>query len=568
MAQAQNPTYIIGHRNPDADAICSAIAYAAFKQAAGQSGFAAARCGNSNARIDAILSRFEQPLPLFLADVTPRVRDIMITEVVRAERGATCAECLELIDRHDIRSLPLVDEDERVLGFISVFQLGGYFVPKLKDPREMRHVFSSINSVVRALKAKVLYLRDGDTFEDMYVKIGAMDIRSFGRMADVEVIPSSQTIIVVGDRWDIQQRSIQVGVRLLVITGNLEVDPEVVEQAREKGVSVVVSPYDSATTAWIVRTASLVDHMIDTNIVTFAAEERLVDVRRKAGAHNTLAYAVLDDAGRLQGIFSKSDLLKSVRTNLVLVDHNEMSQAVPGAAEVNIVEVIDHHRLGALNTQQPILFINEPVGSTCTIVADQFRRSGLVPSPSIAGVMMGGIISDTLNLVSPTSTEKDALLLRWLENISGVQADHLAETIFSSGSVILSSSPDEVIRADFKIYEEEGVRFSVSQVEELGFSNFRKHDEKITDALARLRAAEGLYFAGLLVTDINTQNSLFVIKGEREFLERITYKSVEHADIFDMPGIVSRKKQLLPFLTSILRSLNVDGSLAASPAAR
>jgi manganese-dependent inorganic pyrophosphatase len=568
MAQAQNPTYIIGHRNPDADAICSAIAYAAFKQAAGQSGFVAARCGNSNARIDAILSRFEQPLPLFLADVTPRVRDIMITEVVRAERGATCAECLELIDRHDIRSLPLVDEDERVLGFISVFQLGGYFVPKLKDPREMRHVFSSINSVVRALKAKVLYLRDGDTFEDMYVKIGAMDIRSFGRMADVEVIPSSQTIIVVGDRWDIQQRSIQVGVRLLVITGNLEVDPEVVEQAREKGVSVVVSPYDSATTAWIVRTASLVDHMIDTNIVTFAAEERLVDVRRKAGAHNTLAYAVLDDAGRLQGIFSKSDLLKSVRTNLVLVDHNEMSQAVPGAAEVNIVEVIDHHRLGALNTQQPILFINEPVGSTCTIVADQFRRSGLVPSPSIAGVMMGGIISDTLNLVSPTSTEKDALLLRWLENISGVQADHLAETIFSSGSVILSSSPDEVIRADFKIYEEEGVRFSVSQVEELGFSNFRKHDEKITDALARLRAAEGLYFAGLLVTDINTQNSLFVIKGEREFLERITYKSVEHADIFDMPGIVSRKKQLLPFLTSILRSLNVDGSLAASPAAR
>ncbi|BET66947.1 putative manganese-dependent inorganic diphosphatase [Opitutales bacterium ASA1] len=568
MAQAQNPTYIIGHRNPDADAICSAIAYAAFKQAAGQSGFVAARCGNSNARIDAILSRFEQPLPLFLADVTPRVRDIMITDVVRAERGATCAECLELIDRHDIRSLPLVDEDERVLGFISVFQLGGYFVPKLKDPREMRHVFSSINSVVRALKAKVLYLRDGDTFEDMYVKIGAMDIRSFGRMADVEVIPSSQTIIVVGDRWDIQQRSIQVGVRLLVITGNLEVDPEVVEQAREKGVSVVVSPYDSATTAWIVRTASLVDHMIDTNIVTFAAEERLVDVRRKAGAHNTLAYAVLDDAGRLQGIFSKSDLLKSVRTSLVLVDHNEMSQAVPGAAEVNIVEVIDHHRLGALNTQQPILFINEPVGSTCTIVADQFRRSGLVPSPSIAGVMMGGIISDTLNLVSPTSTEKDALLLRWLENISGVQADDLAETIFSSGSVILSSTPDEVIRADFKIYEEEGVRFSVSQVEELGFSNFRKHDEKITDALARLRAAEGLYFAGLLVTDINTQNSLFVIKGEREFLERITYKSVEHADIFDMPGIVSRKKQLLPFLTSILRSLNVDGSLAASPAAR
>ncbi|MGH8020180.1 MAG: putative manganese-dependent inorganic diphosphatase, partial [Opitutaceae bacterium] len=553
MANATPPTYIIGHRNPDADAICSAIAYASFKAAAGQQGFTAARCGNSNARIDAILSRFHQPLPLFLADVTPRVRDIMQTDVVKAERGATCAECLELIDRHDIRSLPLVDEDERVLGFISVFQLGGYFIPKIKDPREMRHVFSSMNSVVRALKAKVLYLRDGDTFEDLYVKIGAMDIRSFARHSEseAEAIPSGQTIIVVGDRWDIQQRSIQVGVRLLVITGNLEVDPEVLEQAREKGVSLIVSPYDSATTAWIIRTASLVDHMIDKNIVSFSADERLADVRRKVGAHNNLAYVVLDDEGRLQGLFSKTDLIKPVRTNLVLVDHNEMSQAISGAAEVNILEIIDHHRLGSLNTQQPILFINEPVGSTCTIVADQFRRSGLTPPPEIAGIMMGGMISDTLNLNSPTSTEKDAMLLRWLENIAGVTASELAEMIFSSGSVILSSTPDEVIRADFKIYEEENVRFSVSQVEELGFSNFKKHEVKISEALDRLRKSEGLYFAGLLVTDINTQNSLFVIKGEREYLERITYKSVEHSDIFEMPGIVSRKKQLLPFLTSI-----------------
>ena len=563
MAQAKHPTYIIGHRNPDADSICSAIAYASFKAAIGEQGFSAARCGNSNARIDAILNRFQQPLPLFVADVTPRVRDIMVTDVIKAERGATCAECLELIDRHDIRSLPLVDEDHHVLGFISVFQLGGYFIPKIKDPREMRQVYSSINSVVRALKACVLYLRDADTFQNMYVKIGAMDIRSFGRFSDAEAIPASETIIVVGDRWDIQQRSIQVGVRLLVITGKLDVDQEVIEQAREKGVSLIVSPYDSATTAWIIRTASLVDHMIDRNIIAFGAEERLADVRRKVGASINLAYTVLDDEGRLQGLFSKTDLLKSARTSLVLVDHNEMNQTVPKTSEVNIVEIIDHHRLGALNTQQPILFINEPVGSTCTIVADQFRRSGLTPSREIAGVIMGGMISDTLNLNSPTSTEKDASLLRWMEDLAGVSANELAEMIFSSGSVILSSAPDDVIRADFKIYLEEGVRFSVSQVEELGFNNFKKNEEKISEALDRLRKSERLYFTSLLVTDINTQNSLFVIRGEREFLDRITYKSVKHPDIFDMPGIVSRKKQLLPFLTSILRSLNVDGALAA-----
>ena len=555
-------TYIIGHRNPDADAICSAIAYAGFKAASGQEGYVAARCGNTNERIDAILNRFRQPLPLFLSDVTPRVRDIMRTQVFKAQHNATCAECLELIDTHDVRSLPVVDELDRVLGFISVFQLGGYFIPTAKDPRAMRHVFTSLNSMVRALKARVLNISDGDRFEDLYVKIGAMDIRSFGKNSDAEGFPASQTIIVVGDRWDIQQRSIQIGVRILVITGGLPVDQEVVDEARKKGVSLVVSPYDSATTAWIIRTASRIDQMIDKNFHAFASDERLVEVRRKIAVSNSPAFPVLDDNGRLAGIFSKTNLLQPVQTRLVLVDHNEMSQAVPGAAEVNIVEILDHHRLGALNTQQPILFLNEPVGSTCTIVADQYRRHNLTPTPEQAGVMMGGIISDTLNLNSPTSTEKDAVLLRWLEETAGVKARELADLIFSSGSVILSSTPDEVIRADYKIYEEDGTRFAVSQVEELGFTNFRTHQEPIAEALARLRATEGLYFAGLLVTDINTQNSLFLLKGEREFIERVTFQAVEPGELFDMPGIVSRKKQLLPFLTSILRSLHADGTLA------
>jgi len=557
-------TYIIGHRNPDADAICSAIAYAGFKAATGQEGYVAARCGNTNERIDTILQRFHQPLPLFLSDVTPRVRDIMRTEVFKARHNATCAECLELIDTHDVRSLPVVDEGDRVLGFISVFQLGGYFIPTAKDPRAMRHVFTSLHSMVRALKARVLNMHDGDRFEDLYVKIGAMDIRSFGKNSDAEGFPASQTIIVVGDRWDIQQRSIQIGVRVLVITGGLPVDPEVEELAREKGVSLIVSPYDSATTAWIIRTASRIDRMIDKHFQGFAADERLAEVRRKVAVSSSPAFPVLDDTGRLAGIFSKTNLLQPVQTRLVLVDHNEMSQAVPGAAEVSIVEILDHHRLGAVNTQQPILFLNEPVGSTCTIVADQYRRAGLTPAADMAGVMMGGIISDTLNLNSPTSTEKDATILRWLEDVAGVKAKELADQIFSSGSVILSSTPDQVIRADYKIYQEDGVRFSVSQVEELGFTNFRAHQEKIAAALARLRAAEGLYFAGLLVTDINTQNSLFLIKGERELISRVSFQAIEPGELFDMPGVVSRKKQLLPFLTSILRTLHADGTLVGS----
>ena len=557
---ADGVTYVIGHKNPDADAICSAIAYAAFKQARGEPGYVAARCGNSNARIDTILARFHQPLPLYLSDVTPRVRDLMVTEIISIAQDATCAEALELIEGHDIRILPVLDASGRVTGTVSIFQLGSFFTPKVREPKLMRQVHTRLADIARALKAQVLHLRDENTLEALYVRIGAMDIRSFGKFSDQEDIPARQSIIIVGDRWDIQQRSIQIGVRLLVITGNLPVDAEVVELARASGVSLIVSPYDSATTAWVIRTATTIERLIDRKFVSLDADTRLADVRRKVVTSRAAAFMVVADDGRLQGILTKTDILKPVKTRLVLVDHNEIAQAVPGAGEVTITEVIDHHRLGVLNTAQPILFINEPVGSTSTIVADLFRRESLAPAPDLAGIMMAGIISDTLNLNSPTSAEKDGVMLRWLSTIAGVNARELADTIFSSGSVILASPPDKVVRSDYKIYTEDGVRFSVSQVEELGFGNFWGQAKPLAAALEELRAAEHLVFACLLVTDINTQNSLLLVKGDADMIARISYPHVEKDEIFDLPGIVSRKKQLIPYLTSLLKEMSAEGA--------
>jgi len=566
MTAASNPpattaTYVIGHRNPDTDAICSAIAYAAYKEARGEKGYVAARCGNSNARIDTVLQRFHQPLPLYLSDVTPRVRDVMISNVLSVPPTATCAEALEMIDEHDIRILPVTTDNNRVVGSISVFQLGGYFIPRMREPREMRKVHTSLAHIARALKGRVVHMTDPDRPEDLYIRIGAMDVRSFGKFSEKEGITPAQSIIIVGDRWDIQQRSIQIGVRALVVTGDLPLDEEVIQQARVAGVSLIVSHYDSATTAWVIRTASIIESMIDRKFASINADLRLGDLRRKIASSNTPAYMVVDDEGKLQGILTKTDILKPVKTRLVLVDHNEMTQAVPGAADVTIAEIIDHHRLGALNTQQPILFINEPVGSTCTIVADLFRREGLMPTPEIAGIMMSGIITDTLHLNSPTSTEKDADLLAWLSAIANVNSGELASTIFSSGSVILANSPEKVIRSDFKIYEELGVRFSVSQVEELGFGNFWLHAKEIASALQQVSDAEQLAFSSLLITDINTQNSLLLMRGDAEFISRVTYPHVEKDEIFDMPGIVSRKKQLIPYISSVLREMQAEGAL-------
>ncbi len=560
-------TYIVGHKNPDADAICSAIAYAAFKEARGFTGFVAARCGNSNARIDTILTRFRQPLPLYLSDVTPRVRDVMVTDVVSVQQNATCAEALELIDRHDVRVLPVVTDENRVIGSVSIFQLGGFFVPRMDEPREMRKVFSSLAHISRALKARVVHSDQADRLEELFVRVGAMDVRSFGTISSGEGVPFEKTIIIVGDRRDIQLRSIELGVRALVVTGNLPIDDDVTALARTKGVSLMVSPYDSATTAWVIRSASILDHLVDRKFSSIGAEIRLSDVRKKLATSSTAAFMVIDDNGILQGILSKTDVLKPVKTRLVLVDHNEMTQAVSGAEQVTITEIIDHHRIGSLSTQQPILFINEPVGSTCTIVADLFRREGLVPTPAIAGIMMSGIIADTLHLNSPTSTEKDTCILAWLAKIAQINSRELADTIFSSGSVILANPPGKVIRTDFKIYDEDGVRFAVSQVEELGFGNFWQHARDLAKALKELCVEDNLLFACLLVTDINTQNSLLLVKGDPEFISRINYPYVEKDEIFDMPGVVSRKKQLIPYIGSVLKEMQTDGVIAPSASA-
>jgi manganese-dependent inorganic pyrophosphatase len=563
-APATPTTYIVGHKNPDADAICSAIAYAAFKHARGERGYIAARCGNSNARIDTLLARFRTPLPYYLSDISPRVRDLMATEVFSVSEHATCAEALELLDRHHVRVLPVTCSRKGiagVAGVVSLAALGGIFIPRVSEPRAMRQVNTSLANITRALNARALHVVGDKKVEELYIRLGTMDISSFWSVSVRENIPANQAIVIVGDRHDIQRRSIELGIRALVITSNLEPDDDTLELAKARGVSVIVSPYDSATTAWVVRTASTIERVIERDVPTVGADVRIADVRKRFSTGNTHSIPVVSDDGALIGIITKTDILKPVSTRLVLVDHNEITQAVPGADEVLIAEIIDHHRLGPLNTAQPILFINEPVGSTCTIVADLFRREGLQPSPDIAGIMMSGLISDTLHLNGPTTTPKDAIILAWLAEIAGVNSKQLADDIFNSGSVILANPPEKIVRSDYKIYEEEGIRFAVSQVEELGFGNFWDHAKPIAAALGELREEERLAFAALLVTDINTQNSLLLVKGDATLIQRISYAHVEQDEIFDLPGIVSRKKQLIPYLSSLLKEMAADGVL-------
>lgn len=549
------PTRVFGHRNPDADAICSALAYADFKNRTSEGEYLPARCGNSNPRIDAVLDHFGVALPAFVGDVTPRLHEVMASDLVTVDSDATCAEALELIEQRDIQVLPVVDERDHLEGLVSIFHLGHYFVPRLGRVRDMRWVDTSIESVVRALHAEVLHLEDGANAEPLYVRVGAMGLGSFEKFATEVPADLRRTAIVVGDRRDIQERSIELRVRLLVITGDLGVAPEVVDEARRKGVSIIVSPYDSATTAWTIRAATRVGEVMSEEYTAFRPDETLETVRRKTGTLDPAVFMVTNDGGRLLGVFTRRDILRPSDTRIILVDHNELSQAVPGADQVEIVEVVDHHRLGDLRTQDPILFLNRPVGSTCTIVADLYRQAELTPTREIAGVLMGGLISDTLNLQSPTTTPTDADVLSWLEEIAGITGSELADIIFSSGSVVANHSAEEVIGLDRKVYEEGDFHFAISQVEEVTFEEFWDRCLPLSKALEESRTREGLDFAALLVTDVKSQDSLLLVSGSSVLVEAITYTPIYPGEIYSLPGVVSRKKQLLPFLTGTLRRL-------------
>jgi manganese-dependent inorganic pyrophosphatase len=381
-----------------------------------------------------------------------------------------------------------------------------------------------------------------------------MDLKSFDRLQDEEGIPASQSIIIVGDRRDIQERAIERGARLLVISGKRLVSAEVLEEARAQGVSVFSCAYDSASTAWAIRSATRVSALLSREHIAFSPDETLESIRRKTASLAPAVFMVTDN-GRLLGVFSRRDLLRSSSARIILVDHNELTQAVPGAEYAEIVEVVDHHRLGDLRTQEPILFLNRPVGSTCTIVADLFRTSGVPITPELAGVMMGGLVSDTLNLRSPTTTPVDASILEWLEATAGVTGSELAEIIFSSGSVVATHTPVEVVGLDRKVYEEGTWRFSVSQVEELGFTEFWAREAELGEALSEICAREGLDFSALFVTDVKSQDSLLMIRGSAGVIDAVPYPSVDDGEVFELQGIVSRKKQLLPFLTGLLKNV-------------
>jgi manganese-dependent inorganic pyrophosphatase len=538
-------TIVIGHRNPDMDSIVSALAYAELKRRMGHLEVLAARAGTTNERIDYVLERFGAEPPTLVNDLSPRVADVMQPKVISVRADSPVYDAIQLIEHKRLRGLPVVDEAGRCLGLLSAFKITHHLFPPRNEATSARMVTASLADIVTTFGGSLVTGSLSAEPCEQLLLVGAMRAETFGER--LKRYRDRRVLLFVGDRPQIQQVAIDERVHAIIMTGGISVPEETRAAARAAGVTMISSPHDTATSVLLARGAVRVEQMVDTRFITFEPDTPLDDARRIAADSEAFVFPVVNDAGTLVGILSKSDFLKEIPRQLILVDHNELSQAVRGADKVPIVEILDHHKLGGFASDAPILFWNNPVGSTSTIVALAYQHAGIEIPRAIAGLLMAGLISDTLNLSSPTATPIDRMILSHLSELAECDPSQLAEQIFSVGSPLLTMSPEQAVNADCKAYDEAGRRFTVAQIEELSFAHFHEKAEGLLDALERHRLREGLLFAALLVTDITEQNSVLLVRGAEEFLRTIDYPQ-RSAHMWELAGVVSRKKQLLPYL--------------------
>lgn len=541
--------FVFGHRNPDTDAICSALAYAEFLRQTTRPDAIAACCGTPNERTEFALRRAGISHPRIIMDIRPELEDVCNRSAVTASRDDVFYDVYQRMHEHEIRSIPVLDDDGKVTGIVNLLDLLELMLQGGVDPIRSREVRSSLSNVNSVVDGHFQHCVDGDRIDDFIVTVSAMSAGGFTNR--MKQFPAERLLVVSGDRPTIQLPALEMGVRGLVITGGFELSSGLMQLAKSRGVSVIVSPFDTATTTMRIKAAQRIESIIENDILVLSAKMPVAAAKPQVFRSQQTVFPVVD-GGKLLGVISKSDLVNPPKPELILVDHNELSQAVTGAEDGEIIEVLDHHRLGgSLKSSHPIIFQMEPVGSTCTLVARKFQQAGIDPSPGIALCMASGMISDTLFLRSPTTTDVDRQLLDWLQKFCDCDLEEYAHEFFCVGSALRTCTPEQVVREDCKEFQENGIRFSISQIEEIGFDRFWKRKGELTSALEGLCQENNLEFSALLVTDISSNGSLLLMSSEPDGWEEINYPQLEDK-LYELEQVVSRKKQLLPLIISLL----------------
>jgi manganese-dependent inorganic pyrophosphatase len=545
------PFYVIGHKNPDTDAICSAIGYAALLRAVGEEPDAiAARCGEISQRTKWVLERAGLEAPTLVIDVRTNAGMISHRKVVKVSATDTFLTAYRRMLDAQIRCVPVEDEVGNLCGILRYFDLLRLLLPADTEGLSVRTVHASLAHIAETLQAENLGTITSlpELEEDLILLVGAssqatVDKRLKQAAKDGNI---GRFLVICGDRPIVQRYAIENGARALLVTGGNAVSPEIRDLAGAKGVVLLRCATDTASASTLIRCSRTVRHVMERVFETVGPAEPVSRLRKQLSATDQDLFPVVDSAGKMTGVISKSDFVDPPRIRLALVDHNEYAQAVNGVEEAEITEVIDHHRLaGDLVSREPIRYLNEPVGSTCTLVGRKFFHRGLMPQPGVAMCLCAGIVSDTLCLTSPTTTLLDREMLTWLGGVAGVDPKKFTEEFFAVGSLIANGTPEEILNADRKEFTEQGLNVSISQVEERDLHGFAARRDDLEKVLRELHETRHYDLTILAVTDVALHHSMILAIGQEATLDKLPFERVDET-LFHAPGVVSRKRQIFP----------------------
>ena len=542
------PIFVLGHKNPDSDSICSAIGYAALLHAQGNMNAIAARQGGLRRETAYILKRFGVDLPLLVTDVRPRVADRMTSPARCVHQDDSLLEVGQTLQSSGIRHVPVVDDEGCLQGLTGVEDFARVFISGL-DMGQFDHLPLNLDNVVRALGGRVLMLAEERTLHDR-IMVGAMQVDSMIKRLEPDIL------LVMGDRENAQRAAIECGVGAMVITGDHPVSPEILDLAREHRVTLITVPHHTATTVRLIHMSTAVRHVMQSGAPTCSPNDLIENVQEQI-LHSDPAHflVVVDDKKKVLGIISPTDLLKRVHRKIILVDHNERGQSVPGIEDAEIVGVIDHHRVADFQTNSPPFMRLEPLGSTSTIVAKLFAEAEIAVPEKVAGVLLSGILADTLLFRGPTTTLEDRQIAERLAVRAGVDMKELGEQILALASDVSDRSAQQLLSADFKDFSVDGLLFGIGVIETTNGANVLARRGELYAEMSRLRD-RGYTSVLFAVIDILRERTSILAVGYTEAVAAVFKVPLTERKTIEIAGILSRKKQIVPLLGAISKQIN------------
>ena len=539
--------YVSGHRNPDTDSICSAIAYSYLLNATNKYNAVPVRLGEINRETEYVLKRFGVEHPVLLKTVKQKVEDLNYDKVTVFSKDLTLKTAWFLLKQQNLKSAPILDEHGQLLGLLSTSNIIEGYMDQW-DSEVLKKAKTPVENVIDTLEANVIYLN-----ESLKVVEGDIHIAAMSGSEAKKRIHENDVVIVGGDRSDDLEELISVKPSLIVLTGSLTADENVVKKCEEQGISIISTPFNTYQTSQQIVQAIPVEYvMIKGDIKTFSTDDTLDYMKEVMSETRYRGYPVIDLNNRCVGSISRFALLKGLRKKVILVDHNERGQSIPGIEEADILEIVDHHRVADIQTVGPLLFRGEPLGSTATIVTKIFDELDVEMPSHIAGLLLGAVVSDTLLFKSPTCTPVDTKIAKKLAEIAGVDIQEFAMEMFKAGTSLVGKTVDEIFNQDFKKFSFDNLQVGVAQVNSMDIEGFLPYKKDMLDYMNKFAEDNNLEFTLLLLTDIINANSEIFVGGPRpELVEKAFNVQLTECQ-GKLAGVISRKKQVVPAITAVM----------------